>query len=78
MKTLKQLRAEAQKARQKLAELESHFAEWRAFFARQQAVISTEDYGRALDDWIIILGDARHAEAIATKTVIANTPKGSR
>jgi len=78
MKSLKKLRADAQKARQKLAELESQFAEWRAFCARQQTVISAEDYGRVLDDWIIRLGDARHAEAAATKIVIANTPKSDQ
>jgi DNA-binding protein H-NS len=68
MKSLKKLRADAQKARQKLAKLEAEFKVW------QGQPHAPEE----LDAWIILLGDARHDEAAATKAVVASTPKSEQ
>ena len=68
MKTVKQLEAAARKARQRLAELEAEFKVWQA-----QPHAPEE-----LDAWIVLLGDARHDEAAATKAIVANTPKSEQ
>ena len=65
MKSLRQIETTARKARQALAKLEAEFKVW------QGQPHAPEE----LDAWIILLGDARHDEAAATKAVVANTPK---
>jgi hypothetical protein len=75
MKSLEQLQADALAARERLAHAEAQFAEWRAFCAEHSNEISPTEYGEILDCWIRNLGEIRHAEAAATKVVVANTPK---